>query len=111
MGHLDPVTDVALLVFVGVSTVVSVVYVATYLWRPWRSTPQGKALMVRAWGDIIVLSMALAYAIGGNYPLRAQVRLAGFGVFMVGTIYLTWSLLAAPGARNYPPWSWLRRRR
>lgn len=110
MSHLNPVTDIALLVFVGISTGVSVVYVATYLFRPWRSTPQGKALMVRAWGDIIVLSMALAYAIAGEYPFRAWIRLAGFGVFMVGTIYLTWSLLSAPGARNYPPWSWRRRR-
>lgn len=109
MSRLDPATDVVLLVFVGISTLVSVVYVATYLFRPWRSTPQGKALMVRAWGDIIVLSMALAFALAGEYPFRSLVRLAGFGVFMGGTIYLTWSLLFSPGARKYPPWT-LRRR-
>lgn len=109
MSSLDPTADVALLTCVGVSLAASLIYVAVYVRRPWRSTPQGKALMTRAVGDLIVLGMALTYALFGDYPFRAEVRLVGFGVFMTGTLYLLWSLLWSPGARDYPPWKWGRR--
>lgn len=106
---MSPDRDAVLVVFVLVSAVMANAFALFYLYRPWRSTPQGRALMVKSWGNVIVLDMALAFALFGDYPGRMWIRLLGFGFFMVGISWLTLSLLFSPGAKKYPPWTWLRR--
>lgn len=86
-------------------------YPLLYAFRPWRSTPQGRALMVKALGNVIVIDVVLAYLAFGDYPGRDVVRVVGFGLFAAGIWYLFISLLTSPGSVNYPPRSWMRRRR
>lgn len=86
-------------------------YPLFYLFRPWRSLPQGRALMLKACGNVIVLDMVAAFAFLGDYPFREQIRVAGFGLFALGINYLFWTLITSPGAQHYPPRSWFRRRR
>lgn len=84
-------------------------YPAFYAFRPWWSTPQGRALMTKAVGNMILIDMILGFQLFGDYPGRTYVRLVGFGFFVVGTWWLLLSLLASPGAHRYPPRSWLDR--
>lgn len=86
-------------------------YPILYAFRPWRTTPQGRALMVKALGNVIVVDVVLAYLLFGDYPLRDPVRITGFGLFAVGVWALLISLIAAPGSGKYPPLSWWRRSR
>jgi hypothetical protein len=86
-------------------------YPIFYAFRPWRSTHQGQALMLKAIGNLIVLDVVLLYTAFGDYPLRNVVRIIGFSTFTMGVWYLLISLLIAPNSENYPPRSWLRRRR
>jgi hypothetical protein len=87
-------------------------YPLFYAFRPWSTTPQGRALMTKAVGNMIVIDVVLATLLfGQDYPGRDLVRVFGFGVFVVGMWYLLVSLLTSPGAVRYPPRSWLSRRR
>jgi putative copper export protein len=72
-------------------------YVIVYLTRPWRSTPAGRALMVKAWGNVILIDMALAAGVfGHNYPGRDLIRLIGLTLFAGGMWYLLIVLLRTP---------------
>lgn len=84
-------------------------YPLFYAFRPWWITPQGRALMTKAVGNMILIDMILGFQLFGDYPGRTYVRLIGFGFFVVGTWWLLISLLTSPGAREYPPRSWLNR--
>jgi hypothetical protein len=85
-------------------------YPLFYAFRPWRTTPQGRALMVKAIGNMIVIDMAAAtLLLGEDYPGRGTIRVIGFGLFLVGMYYLLWSLLSIPGSERFPPFSWMRR--
>jgi hypothetical protein len=101
----------ALLVILLILTPGSLAYVFFYAFRPWRSTQQGRALMVKAVSNALLLVMALMFVIFDDYPGREVIRLVGLCLLTVGTYYLLSSLLFSPGARQYPPWTWLRRRR
>jgi cadmium resistance protein CadD (predicted permease) len=93
-----------------VGAVASNLYSFFYAFRPWRKTPQGRALMVKSLGNVIVIDLSLAFVAFGDYPGRNMLRVLGFTLFVIGIWYLLVSLLTSPGARDYPPWSWLRRR-
>lgn len=87
-------------------------YPLIYAFRPWRSTPQGRALMVKALGNVILIDMGVAtLTFGEDYPGRGLIRVIGFTLFVLGINYLFWTLLTSPGAENYPPRSWWRRLR
>lgn len=110
--------DTAVLVLVLVCLPAVNLYPAIYAARPWRSTRQGRALMIKAIGNMILIDMAFAAVVFGDYPYRDTIRIVGFSVFTAGIWYLFASLLTSPGAENYPPrtWfgpvvSWFRRRR
>lgn len=82
-----------------------------YLFRPWRTTPQGRALMLKAWGNLILIDLIVATLVfGEDYPFRDVLRVIGFGTFAGGLWYLFLTLMRAPGAGTYPPRSWFRRR-
>lgn len=83
-------------------------YPLIYAFRPWRSTPQGRALMLKALGNMVVIDVILAFQLFGDYPGRDIIRVAGFGLFCAGVWYLLFTLLTAPNAREYPPRSWAR---
>jgi hypothetical protein len=109
--ELSSVADWIVFGEIVVSAVVVAAYLFFYLWRPWYSNAQGRALMTKAVGNVILLdALALPYAIFGDYPGRPYVRLVGMTIFMAGVTYLLVSMLTSPGARDYPPRSWLRRR-
>jgi hypothetical protein len=80
-----------------------------YAFRPWRTTAQGRALMVKALGNVIVIDLSMLYLWLGDYPGRNQLRIIGFTLFAVGINYLFATLLTSPGADRYPPRSWFRR--
>ena len=87
-------------------------YPLLYAFRPWRSTHQGRALMVKALGNMIVIDMAAAtLVLGYDYPGRDLVRVVGFALFAAGMYYLAWSMLTAPNHEEYPPYTWWRRLR
>lgn len=86
-------------------------YPVFYAFRPWRSTPQGRALMLKALGNVILIDMATLYAWFGDYALRNEVRIVGFSLFLCGINYLFWTLITSQGAEHYPPRSWFRRRK
>lgn len=87
-------------------------YPAFYAFRPWWITPQGRALMVKAVGNAILIDMGLAVVVfGDDYPLRWLVRVIGFAIFGAGVWYLFIALLRSDRAGRYPPRSWWRRLR
>lgn len=85
-------------------------YPLFYAFRPWRSTRQGQALMVKALGNVIIIDLTVAYLLFGDYAGRDVLRVIGFSVFLVGINYLLGTLIFSEGASEYPPWSWRRRR-
>lgn len=103
--------DTIILVLVWCCVPAVNLYPLLYVFRPWRTTPQGRALMVKACGNVILIDMALAYATFGDYAARETIRVIGFTLFALGINYLFWTLLRSPGAERYPPQSWLRRLR
>jgi hypothetical protein len=113
-------TVVGLALSLSTETVVSVLVVAClpavnlypliYAFRPWRSTPQGRALMIKALGNVVLIDMSFAYIWFGDYPGRDAVRVVGFLLFAVGINYLFWTLMSSPGARDYPPFARPKRR-
>ena len=111
VADFQQVSDTVVFVMMLVSGVALLLFVALYAFRPWRSTQQGRAVMTSAVGKVILLDvLALPFVVFGDYPFRWLVRLVGFGIFTVGSLYLLASLLFAPGSRLYPPWNWSRRR-
>lgn len=84
--------DVLVTVLVLTSAVPAFLYTLFYCFRPWTTTPQGRALMVKSWGNVILLGMAVAYALLGEYDARPVVRAIGFFIFTAGM----WYLLAPP---------------
>lgn len=86
-------------------------YPLIYAFRPWASTRQGRALMLKALGNFVLLDMVAAYAFFGDYPFRDAIRITGFGLFAAGINYLFWTLITSPGADDYPPRSWWQRRK
>lgn len=86
-------------------------YPLVYCFRPWRSTPQGRALMQKALGNVILIDMGLATLIFGDYPFRDAIRITGFALFALGVNNLFWTLISSPGADKYPPRSWFQRAR
>lgn len=85
-------------------------YPLFYAFRPWSSTPQGRALMVKAVSNAVLIDMGLATTVLGDYAGREAIRLVGFTLLVVGIWYLFVTLLRAPGAEDYPPRTWFRRR-
>lgn len=86
-------------------------YPAFYAFRPWWITPQGRALMIKALGNAMLIDLGLAAVLWPDYWLRPYVRLVGFTLFAVGVWYLLWALLRSDREGLYPPRSWWRRRR
>ena len=87
-------------------------YPVFYLFRPWRPTEQGRALMVKAWGNALLIDMRIAtVTLGDDYPGRDVVRAVGFALFAVGNWLLLIALLRSDDDEMYPPRSWIRRRR
>lgn len=106
------VTEGVLLVLFAVAAVAANLYVFFYWFRPWRSTRQGEALMVKGWGNLILLNLGLAtLVLGENYPGRQFFRVLGLTAFSVGITYLLATLIFSEGAREYPPYRWRRQRR
>lgn len=85
-------------------------YPAFYAFRPWWTTPQGKALMVKAVGNAILIDMGLSVVIfGDDYPMRWLVRVVGFALFGAGVWLLFLALLRSDCDGRYPPARWWRR--
>jgi hypothetical protein len=103
--------EVFLLVTLCVAAPAATFYAFFYVWRPWYSTPQGRALMLKSVGSAMLLDMALAAVLWPEYPGRDTVRVVAFTLWAVGIVYLLGTLLFSPGARAYPPWSWRRSKR
>lgn len=85
-------------------------YPLIYMFRPWRSTPQGRALMLKAVGNMILLDLVFLNRAIPPYPGHDLVQLIGIALFVGGIFYLFWSLVTSPGSDQYPPRSWWRRR-
>lgn len=101
-------TEIVLLGLFTLAALAANAYVFFYWFRPWRSTRQGEALMVKGWGNAILLNLGFAtLAFGEDYWGRDYFRVLGLTAFTVGIAYLLVSLLTSPGAEAYPPRTWL----
>lgn len=77
------------------------IYVPIYMTRPWWTTPAGRAMMVKGWGNLILLDLGLtALLFGPDYPGRDVVRVIGMAVFTAGMWYLLLTMLRAPRTRR-----------
>jgi hypothetical protein len=99
-----------IIVMLWVAAPASALYAFFYMFRPWHSTPQGRALALKSWGTAILLGMGLAATMWPTYPFQDAIRLVAFTLWAVGIVYLLVTLLFSPGARRYPPWNWRRGR-
>ena len=77
-----------------VAAVAATLYVSLYLTRPWYSSPVGRALMVMAFGHVIVLDLTAAVILFGDYPGREWIRAGGLWLFAAGLWYLLGVLTA-----------------
>lgn len=112
VADLADASDTIVLVLIVISGVASALYLFFYLFRPWFVTAQGRALMTKAVGNVVLIDMlALPFAAFGDYPGRWLVRMVGMLIFTAGILYLLVSLVFSPGARRYPPWNWRKSRR
>jgi hypothetical protein len=102
--------EIILWIFLGCVPPVNL-YAVFYTLRPWAITAQGRALWVKAMGNVIVIDTAVAFFLFGEYPGRDFIRVVGMSMFMAGMWYLLLALLFSPGADRYAPWSWFRRRK
>lgn len=93
--------DRTMIVLTCLAAVAVNLYVIIYFFRPWYTTPAGRALMVKAVGNFIIIDMSLAYALFGEYPGRDIVRVVGMTTFTTGMWYLLVVLLKTP--RYVPP--------
>lgn len=82
----------------------------TALWfRPWRTTAAGRALMLKAWGNVILLNMFLVALVWPDYAWRPYVRFVGLTLFDAGLIYLFVVLVRTPRlgrSRDEAPSPW-----
>lgn len=83
-----------------VAAVAANIYVAVYLTRPWWTTAAGRALMVKAWGNVIVLDLTAAVILFGDYPGREWIRAVGLWIFAAGLWYLLIVLVRTPRCRH-----------
>lgn len=105
-------TEQVLLVLFSIATLAANLWVFFYWFRPWRATQQGEALMVKGWGNVILLDLGFAtLAFGEEYPGRDFFRVLGLTAFTIGICLLLSSLITAPGGEHFPPRSWWRRPR
>lgn len=105
------VVEQTILTLFWVATIAANLYVAVYAFRPWRSTRQGEALMLKGWGNVILLNLSMAFLLFGyDYWGRDFFRVLGMTAFTTGICYLLFTLLTSPGAREYPPFRWRRRK-
>ena len=95
---MSPV-DVWFYIALGVAAAAVNIYPFVYLARPWWVTPAGRALMVKAWGNLILIDMSVAFAIWGDYTGRYLVRAIGMTVFAAGMVYLLVVLLTTPNSQ------------
>lgn len=72
------------------------IYPLVYLFRPWWTTAAGRALFVKAWGNLILIDLSLALTMFGDYPGRVIIRTIGLTLFMVGVWWLLAVLLLTP---------------
>jgi hypothetical protein len=87
-------------------------YPVFYAFRPWWVTPQGRALMVKALGNAMLIDLGLSVVVwGDDYPGRPLVRAVAFALFAIGIWYLFVALLRSDRDGRYPPSSWWRQRR
>lgn len=87
---------IVLVLFLAAGVAVNA-YVAMYLTRPWWTTSAGRALMVKAWGNVILIDLALATLIfGEDYPGRSVIRVIGMAAFTTGVWYLLIVLIKTP---------------
>lgn len=107
---ISTLNEAGVILFLALAVVVNP-YVFFYAFRPWRSTPQGRALMLKAAGSAFVIDVVATWWLFGDHWLRDLLRFVGLVLYFVGTTYLFLSLLLSPGAEKYPPWSWLRKLR
>lgn len=77
-----------------------------YAFRPWRSTPQGRALMIRSVGDMLLIDVILASMIWPVWVGQQLLSNVGVAAFVGGLWYLFVAMLRSPGSSNYPPLSW-----
>jgi NADH:ubiquinone oxidoreductase subunit 5 (subunit L)/multisubunit Na+/H+ antiporter MnhA subunit len=111
MDDFARVSDDVVVWLIMVSGVALLLFLFFYLWRPWRATAQGRALMTSAIGKVILLdALVVPFTLFGDYPLRWLVRLVGMAIFTAGSVRLLVTLMLSPGARKYPPWTWRRDR-
>lgn len=98
------IADPIVTVLVVIAAVAVNVYPLLYLTRRWWVTAAGRAVMVKAWGNLILIDMALAVLIfGADYPGRDVVRVVGMTVFTVGVWYLLVVLLRTPKRQHHDP--------
>lgn len=95
---MDPL-DAWFYLALGIAAVAVNIYPFVYLTRPWWVTPAGRALMVKAWGNLILIDMSVAFVLWGEYAGREYVRAIGMTVFAAGMVYLLAVLLRTPGDR------------
>lgn len=88
----DTTYALAMLVLAGVAVNV---YPFVYLTRPWTTTPAGRALMVKAWGNLVLIDMSLAAWLWPDYPGRWLIRNIGLTLFTVGVWALLLTLMRA----------------
>lgn len=103
-------TDLIVAILVGSVVPAAHLYPLVYLFRPWHTTPQGRALFIKALGNVVIIDMSFAYAWFGDYPGRDVVRILAWSLLSLGINYLFWSLVTSPGAKDYWPFRWRRRR-
>lgn len=73
------------------------IYPLMYACRPWHATAAGRALMVKAIGNVILVDMSVAVLVlGPDYPGRDYVRIIGLAFFTVGIWYLLIVLYRTP---------------
>lgn len=80
--------------------VLSAAYLALYSFRPWRSSSAGRALWIKALGNVIVLGVFSAGLLWPDYPGRPLVRFVGLTLFNVGLVYLIVVLARTPLGRR-----------
>lgn len=92
--------DVVTAVQMWIAAVAVNSYVLVYLTRPWWTTAAGKALMVKGWGNVILIDLFIAVMVFGDYPGREWIRFAGLTVFDIGVWALLIVLIRTPRRRR-----------
>lgn len=70
-----------------------------YAFRPWRRSMIGRALMVKAVGLALLIDISIAYIVmGDDYAYRDLVRVAVYGLIVVGIWWQFIAMAKAPHA-------------